>query len=264
MDKDAQKAGLAAGRWFFGVAVLSSGLLQLVTGAFVRIVPKLPAWMPAHPFWAYAIGLVLVIAGLALLSERTARIGGAIVGVLVLVMLVLLCLPELVVFPTLARPFLHGFMWTKPFKALALVGGAALLVHSLPGGRSVFAPLERGLTRLAPLGAAFLALFLVVCGLQHFVYLDFVTAMVPAWIPGQSFWARFTGLALLAGGVGILVPRTAKLAATLSALMIFLWVVMLHIPRAFVGPQHAFETAGIFEALALSGVALTVAATRER
>ena len=264
MDENTRKVALDTGRWFFGLAVLSSGLLQLVTGAFVRIVPKLPAWMPAHSAWAHAIGLVLVVSGLALLKERTARVGGAIVGAMTLVMLVLLCLTELVVHPTLARPFLHGFMWTKPFKALALVGGAALLVHSLPRGAAVFAPVVRGIARLGPLGAMFLALFLVICGLQHFVYLDFVTAMVPAWVPGQRFWARFTGVALLAGGVGILVPRTARLAATLSALMIFLWVVMLHIPRAFVGPQHAFETAGIFEALALSGVALTVAATRER
>ena len=77
MDEDARKAALDAGRWFFGLAVLASGLLQLVTGSFVRIVPKLPAWMPAHPAWAYAIGLVLVVSGLALLKERTGRVGGA-------------------------------------------------------------------------------------------------------------------------------------------------------------------------------------------
>jgi hypothetical protein len=44
--------------------------------------------------------------------------------------------------------------------------------------------------------------------------------------------------------------------------MIFLWVLLLHVPRSIAGPQHAFETAGAFEALALSGVALLVAATR--
>jgi uncharacterized membrane protein YphA (DoxX/SURF4 family) len=86
---------------------------------------------------------------------------------------------------------------------------------------------------------------------------------VPAWIPpGQRFWTYITGAALIAGGSGILIPRTARLAATLSAVMIFLWVLLLHIPRAIAGPQHVFETAGVFEALALSGVALIVAGTR--
>ncbi len=43
--------------------------------------------------------------------------------------------------------------------------------------------------------------------------------------------------------------------------MIFLWVLLLHIPRALAGPNHANETAGVFEALAISGVALIVAGT---
>jgi hypothetical protein len=49
----------------------------------------------------------------------------------------------------------------------------------------------------------------------------------------------------------------------MSALMIFLWVLLLHVPRALSEAQPAFEAAGIFEALALSGTALLVAATRD-
>jgi uncharacterized membrane protein len=102
-----------------------------------------------------------------------------------------------------------------------------------------------------------------VCGVQHYVYREFVDRLVPAWLPATRFWTLFAGASLVAGGLGVLVPRTARLAATLSALMIFLWVLMLHIPRAFAEPEHAFETAGVFEALALSGVSLIVAATRD-
>jgi uncharacterized membrane protein len=236
---------MKVGRAFFGVAVMSSGLLQLVTGDFVRLVPKLPDWIPAPGAWPYVFGVVLLVAGLAILWDRTARTAAAVVGALILSVLVLLCLPELVVTPGLDRPYLHGFMWTKPFKALALIGAAAVLTQK---------------PRLASLGAAFLAAFLVVCGIQHFVYNDFVAAMVPSWIPGRRFWAYFTGVALVAGGTGMLIPRTARLAATLSAVMIFLWVVLLHVPRALALPQHAFETAGIFEALALSGAAVLVRA----
>jgi uncharacterized membrane protein YphA (DoxX/SURF4 family) len=111
------------------------------------------------------------------------------------------------------------------------------------------------------LDAILLALFLVVCGMQHFAYRDFVTTLVPSWMPARGFWTYFTGVALMAGGTGILVRKTSRLAASLSALMIFLWVLLLHIPRAFAEPNHANETAGVFEALAISGVALLVAAT---
>jgi uncharacterized membrane protein len=252
------------GRTLFGVATMASGVLQLVTGDFVRLVPKLPTWVPAPSAWAYLAGVVLVAIGLALLSGRRARAAASLLGVMVLLMVVFLHAPAMVRNPEIDRPFLLGFMWTNPLKALALVGGAAILTGRLPGDERALAALARTFARLEPLGAFLLALFLVVCGMQHFAYRDFVTSLVPSWIPVPEFWTYFTGVALMAGGAGILVPKTARLAATLSAFMIFLWVLLLHIPRALAGPNHANETAGVFEALALSGVALVVAGTRAK
>ncbi len=236
---DANSKAFSVGRAFFGVATTASGVMQLVTWDFVRLVPQWPAWVPARSMWACAIGAILVVAGLAMLLGRTARTAGAVVGAMLLVMVLALCLPQLVAHPSIERAYLRGFMWTNPLKALALSGGAALI-----SGR------RREVPRVL------LAAFLVVCGLQHFAYNDFVTALVPSWIPAQRFWAYFTGVALIGGGAGLLVPRATRLAATLSAGMVFLWVLLLHIPRAIAGPRHAFETAGVFEALALSAVAL--------
>ena len=42
--------------------------------------------------------------------------------------------------------------------------------------------------------------------------------------------------------------------------MIFLWVLMLHIPRAVAAPHDSNETTAVFEALAISGAAFLVAA----
>lgn len=39
-----------------------------------------------------------------------------------------------------------------------------------------------------PLAPLFLGGFLILGGIQHFVYADFVTKLVPAWIPGARFW----------------------------------------------------------------------------
>jgi uncharacterized membrane protein len=248
------------GRIFFGVATVGSGVLQIVAGDFVRLVPKLPAWVPAPSAWAYLVGVVLVAIGLAILSDHLTRSASSLLGVMILLVLLLLYAPTMVWNAEMDRPYLRGFMWTNPLKSLALVGGMAMLA-ALAGPERPLAALVRGFARLEPLSSILLAIFLIVCGLQHFVYSDFVTTLVPSWIPAQRFWTYFTGVALIAGGAGILVPKTARLAANSSALMIFLWVVLLHIPRAFAEPNHANETAGVFEALALSGVALMVAGT---
>jgi uncharacterized membrane protein YphA (DoxX/SURF4 family) len=251
------------GRSFFGAATMASGVLQIVTGDFVRLAPTLPAWVPAHSLWASAVGIVLVGAGLAILTGWLTRTAAVVVGA-VLVIVLLSLLPQMVVNPAFDRPFLRGFMWTRPLKALALVGGAAILAGGLAGEPRAASALVRGFASLAPVGRILLALFLVVAGMQHFAYANFVKDLVPSWIPGQLYWTYLAGVALMAGGVGMLVPRTARLAALMSALMIFLWVLLLHIPRAFAGPNHANETAGVFEALAFSGIALLVAATATR
>jgi uncharacterized membrane protein len=256
------KSPVFVGRSLLGLATLGSGVLQLVTGDFVRLVPKLPAWVPVPPMvLTYPTGLVLVAIGLAILSGRMMRPALVLLVAMILLDLVLVYAPQMVSSPEMDRPYLRGFMWTNPLKALALIGGAAMLT-ALGGEPRPSATLVRATAKLAPLGPTLLAAFLFVCGTQHFVYRDFVTTLVPAWIPAREFWTCFTGVALMAGGAGILVPRIARLAASLSALMIFLWVLLLHIPRALAGPHHANETAGVFEALALGGVALLVAGAR--
>jgi uncharacterized membrane protein YphA (DoxX/SURF4 family) len=241
------------GRTFFGLAAAASGALQLVTGEMVRLFPTAADQGGGSSAWPYLVGVVLIVAGCAIAAGRRTWAGAAVVAGLIVVSLIVESIPRL-----LGNPWV-GHMWTNPLKSVALAAGAGLLV-----ARPTLAGLamSRRADRVEHLATVSLAVFLFVCGVQHFVYADFVTTLVPSWIPGQRFWTHLTGVALMAGGAGLLVPRTAWLAATLSALMVFLWVFVFHIPRAVTGPEHAHETAGVFEALAVSGVALMLAGLR--
>lgn len=226
------------GRLFFATAIVAFGLLQLVMGGFVRLVPPLPTWIPSPGLWARLVGLVLVVLGLAIGTGRRARGAAAGLGLLILLDFLFLLLPQ-----ALANPRV-GFLWTNPAKALALLGGALVLTES---------------RKLRILGPLFLGGFMILGGIQHFVYADFVDRLVPGWIPGTRFWVYFTGVALVAGGLGLLVPKTRSLAATMSGIMIFLWVVLLHIPRALADLHDIGEASGVFEALAMSGIAFLLA-----
>jgi uncharacterized membrane protein len=238
------------GRLFFAIAIVAFGIQQLVTGGFVRLVPPLPTWIPSPGIWARLVGLVLVVLGLAIGTGRRARWAVAVLGALILLAFLCLHLPLALTNPGV------GFMWTNPAKALAMLGGVILLAGSLPEEDSGLARLFR---KLIPLGPLFLGGFMILGGIQHFVYADFVAQLVPPWIPEARFWVYFTGVALIAGGVGILLPKTQRLAAMMSGIMIFLWVILLHIPRAVADLHNAGETSGVFEALALSGVAFILA-----
>ncbi len=241
------------GRFFFAISMVAFGVQQLFTRDFVRLVPPWPAWIPGHPLWACLTGIVLIVTGVAIGIGRKAQWAAAVIGLMLLLAILFLHLPKASSAPLL------GFMWTNPAKALAMLGGVILLAGALPGAEAGSA-LARLFRKLTPLGPMFLALFLILGGIQHFVYLDFVMKLVPSWIPGPRFWVYLTGMALIAGGMGILVPKTARLAATMTGIMILLWVLLLHIPRAVADPHAAGETSGVFEALAFSGVAFILAA----
>lgn len=115
------------------------------------------------------------------------------------------------------------------------------------------------LDKITKLGPYFLALPLVVFGIQHFMFAEFVVNLVPTWMPERLFWTYFAGVALFAAGIGIIFNILSHLAATLLGLMIFAWILVLHIPRALGDAFNGREFINVFDALMLSGGAFVLA-----
>jgi uncharacterized membrane protein YphA (DoxX/SURF4 family) len=84
---------------------------------------------------------------------------------------------------------------------------------------------------------------------------------VPSWIPWQYFWTYFAAVALIGGGMAIILDFRVRLFANLLAIMIFLWLILLHIPRAIADPHslNGNEITSVFEAFAYPGIALVLA-----
>jgi uncharacterized membrane protein len=58
-----------------------------------------------------------------------------------------------------------------------------------------------------------LAVFFVVAGANHFVSSGFYQSVMPPYLPWHSELVAISGVAEILGGVGVLIPRTRKLAA---------------------------------------------------
>src|SRR5882762_5711569 len=108
-------------------------------------------------------------------------------------------------------------------------------------------------------GRIFVAVSLVVFGVQHFLYGGFVAGLVPAFMPGRLFWAYFIGAAFLAAAAGILYKMLARPAATMLGVMFFFFVVLLHIPRIVMHLRDGNEWTSGFVALAMCGGAWILA-----
>lgn len=98
----------------------------------------------------------------------------------------------------------------------------------------------------------------LVFGLFHFMNTSAMTGMVPDWLPGNAFWVIITGLALVAAAVSMMIRVWDYWASLLLALMLILFVIMIHLPGATDGNQQAMTM--LLKDTALAGAALLYAA----
>jgi uncharacterized membrane protein len=228
-----------AGRLFFALAIAAIGAQQLIYADFVPGPLIAPPWLPWRTFWACLSGFAMVAAGLGMVTKKEARRAAVLLGMLLVVVVLLFHLrgPVAILRDGTAR--------TRAFEALALCGVAFVLAG---------AP-------LVTLGRLLFALSLAVFGVQHFMYAKFVATLIPAWIPGPTFWTYLTGVAFIAASVSIVAGMKARLAAALLGLMFFLWFVLLQVPRVVDTLHGGNEWNSAFVALAMCGGSWVLAGT---
>jgi uncharacterized membrane protein len=135
-----------------------------------------------------------------------------------------------------------GVSLTNTNKGLSVAFGAFLMAHLLkPGSAGAMA-------RLTPV---ILGFFLLCSGIQHFLYAGFVDYLVPEWLPFTRFWTYSSGIALMVSGFALIIGFKRPLAAAFAGSMIFLWLLVLHIPRAL-SLASINEWTAVFEALYFS------------
>src|SRR5215470_1128526 len=116
--------------------------------------------------------------------------------------------------------------------------------------------------KLSTLGRIFFAVAMVAFGVQHFVYLDFVTRVfpkLPAWIPAHSIFACVFGAILLASGAAITVGKAARPVALLLVAIILSSFALLYLPLLITTPPNGGLWTSAGKSLALSGGSFIVA-----
>jgi len=243
------------GRYLFAIALTGIAIEHFIYDDF--ILGRAPAWPEAWPgklFWAYLTGTLFIASGVAIATGKKGRQAAALTALLVFLWALLRHIPVL-----LNETFLSG-AWTSAGKALVFTSGALAVATTLP---KVMQDTRSPLSRFVNKGDEFivtaricLGIFFTIAGIQHFMFTPFVASLIPVWFPGSAmFWTYFGGVTLLAGGLGLFIPKTASLAALLSAIMVFSWFWIIHLPRVFVSVS---DNIAVFEALMVPGIAFVL------
>lgn len=56
------------------------------------------------------------------------------------------------------------------------------------------------------------ALFFTAAGIGHFIVPSFYLSMMPPWLPAHGFLVQLSGVAEIAGGLGLLIPQVRRAA----------------------------------------------------
>jgi len=119
----------------------------------------------------------------------------------------------------------------------------------------------RGFDKLILFGPIFYAAPLAAFGTEHFTLTKVIASIIPRWIPWHYFWAYLVGACFIAAAFSLVTGIQARLAASLVALTMFLFVALMYIPATLRHPDNRIFLTITLRETSFSGGALAFAAS---
>lgn len=217
------------GRALFAIGGAGLALWNLAYQDFALVGESVPPWISWRPAWVDGSAVMVLAGSVGLCFSRTLVPGILAVGIYLVVWVVARAIP-------IATMPLSVGSWYGLCEALAPLLGIWILYALLRG--QALMPQTRFIAgqRAVRVAQALFGLCCMVYGLAHFAYAELTASMVPPWLPRPSGFAYFTGLGHLVAGAALTIGILPRLAATLEAIMMSLFGLLVWMPTLF--EQH--------------------------
>jgi uncharacterized membrane protein len=159
------------------------------------------------------------------------------------------------VHPTILATLVEG---SSPVIAMCVAGIAVFVIGILAAKNQIAE--ARGLDKIVALGNACFASPIAVFGALHLFGPQFVQDLVPAYMPGRMFWVYGVGIALIAASLSIATRIGVRWSGLLFGIMMFLFVLMIHLPGA-ISEHDRVVWVIVFRESSFGGAAWILAAT---
>ncbi len=233
----------------FVVIMIAIGTVGLIKGNFT------PVWDPmphdSHAL-AYLCSFISLATGIGLLWQATSAAAAGVLFTSLLLWLLLLRVPNVILSPT------FGVFWPS-FETAVIVAASWVLYTWFAADwdrqRLSFVTGKNGLRIARVLYGAGMVFF----GFAHFYDLKDTVSLVPGWLPWHVAWAYFTGAAFIGAGVSMIINVYARLAATLSALQMGMFTLLVWVPIVAAGSKDTSQWSETFVSAALTASGWVVA-----
>ncbi len=223
------------------------------------IMQLVPAFVPWHLFWTFFVGVALLAASLSIATKIQVRWSGLLFGAMMFLFVGMMDLPG-------ALAHRHNrIAWVLLLREMSFGSGAWCLAGlAFEDGR------PQGKSALVKVGRVVIGLAAIFYSVQQFLYPTFAPGVplekpMAAWIPARVLIGYVTGIILLICGVGILLPKKTRVAATYLGTWILLLTLFVYGPMliaALLDPSPAIRLEGInyfFDTMLYAGTILALA-----
>jgi uncharacterized membrane protein len=198
---------------------------------------------------------------LSIATKIQVRWSGLLFGIMMFIFVATLHFPG-----ALASPR-DRFAWTVVIREMSFAGGGWILAGNAMRGEHK--------SRLVTVGRVLIGIAAIFFGVEHFLHPMAcpgvpLEKLMPAWIPGRLLIGYLTGAILLVAGVGILLGKKTRMAATYLGTWIVLLVLFIYGPILIVSladPSTAVKVEGInyfADTLLFGGAILALASATPR
>ena len=220
-----------------------------------------PSWMPGHLFWAYFVGCALLAAATSLTARKFTRLSSTLLGLMFFLFVCILYLPSALRHPQ------NRFGWTYALRDLSFAAGAWALAGVYSRASS-----PQQAKWMILFGRIVLAIAAVFYAVEHFLHPEFAPGVpleliTPSWFPFHSTWGYLAGAILLVSGIGLLLNKRARIAATSIGALMTVLTLFLYLPiliRAQGGSEFNEGLNYVADTLLYAGAALAMASALPR
>ena len=113
--------------------------------------------------------------------------------------------------------------------------------------------------KITTLGRILFAIPFALFGINHFLMTDYYLGMLTSFIPLGAYTIILTGIMLIVASISIITKKYVKFSTILLAILLFLFIVTIHIPHLFTDVDKTPTLIALLKDISLMGGSLMIA-----